>query len=99
MDGARRTLLIVTGALLSIGTVMVYSASFVLAEKSRGTPTFYLERHAIYLVCGCIALAIASVYDYHRLARHWKWFILAALLLLGAVFVPRLSACINGSRR
>ncbi len=99
MDGARRTLLIVTGALLAIGQVMVYSASFVMSEKSKGTPTYYLEHHAIYLIAGCVALAIASVYDYHRLARHWKWFILAALLLLVAVFVPGLSACINGSRR
>ena len=88
MDGARRTLLIVTGALLSIGMVMVYSASFVMSEKSKGTPTYYLEHHAIYLVLGCIALAVSSVYDYHRLARHWKWFIAAALLLLIAVFVP-----------
>ena len=56
MDSARRTLLIVTGALLSIGMVMVYSASFVLAEKSKDNPTYFLEHHAIYLVLGCIAL-------------------------------------------
>jgi cell division protein FtsW len=99
MDGARRTLLVVTGALLSIGMVMVYSASFVMSEKTKGTPTYYLEHHAMYLVLGCVALAISSVYDYHRLARHWKWFILAALVLLGVVFVPGVSACLNGSRR
>src|SRR6185295_19291364 len=99
MDGARRTILIVTAALLAVGMVMVYSASFVLAEKSRGTPTFFLERHAIYLAAGCVAMAVGSLYDYHRLARHWKWFILAALLLLGAVLVPGLSARINGARR
>ncbi|MEI6232754.1 MAG: putative lipid II flippase FtsW [Planctomycetota bacterium] len=99
MDGARRTLLIVTGALLSIGMVMVYSSSFVMAEKSKGTPTYYLEHHAIYLILGCIALAVSSIYDYHRLARHWKWFILTALVLLAAVFIPGVGACINGSRR
>jgi cell division protein FtsW len=99
MDGARRTLLIVTGALLSTGMVMVYSASFVLADKSRGTPTFFLERHAIYLLAGCFAMAVCSLFDYHRLARHWKWFIGAALLLMAAVLVPGLSARINGARR
>ena len=99
MDSARRTILIVTGALLAVGMVMVYSASFVMAEKSRGTPTFFLERHAIYLVAGCVALTVGSMYDYHRLARHWKWFILAALLLLGTVLVPGLSARLNGARR
>lgn len=99
MDGARRTLLVVTGALLSIGMVMVYSATFVMADKFNGTPTYYLQRHAMYLAAGCVALAIGSVYDYHRLARHWKWFILAALVLLGTVYVPGLSMCINGSKR
>ena len=59
MDGARRTLLIVTGTLLSLGVVMVYSASFVFAEKKFGTPTYFLQRHAIYLVRpdGYVALA------------------------------------------
>ena len=99
MDGARRTLLVVTGALLSIGMVMVYSATFVMADKFNGSPTYYLQRHAMYLAAGCVALAVSSVYDYHRLARHWKWFILAALVLLGTVYVPGLSMCINGSKR
>ena len=99
MDGARRTLLIVTGALLSIGMVMVYSASFVLADKSKDNPTYFLEHHAVYLVLGCVALAVTSVTDYHRLARHWKWFIGAALLLLAAVLVPGLSIRLNGARR
>jgi hypothetical protein len=25
-------------------------------------------------------MAVGSLYDYHRLARHWKWFILAAFV-------------------
>src|SRR5436190_11431354 len=99
MDGARRTLLIVTASLLAVGVVMVYSASFVLAEKSRENATFFLERHAIYLVLGCIALAVTSLCDYHRVARNWKWFIAAAVVLLAAVLVPGFSARINGARR
>ena len=99
MDAARRTILVVVGAMLSIGMVMVYSATFVYAEKSRSVPTYFLERHAIYLACGCVALAVSSVCDYHRVARWWKWFIALALILLAAVLVPGLSACINGARR
>jgi cell division protein FtsW len=99
MDRARRIILVVVGAMLAIGTVMVYSATFVYAEKSRAVPTFFLERHAIYVACGCVALAVSSICDYHRVARWWKWSIALALLLLAAVLVPGLSVCINGARR
>ena len=46
-----------------------------------------------------MALAVSSVCDYHRVARWWKWSIALALVLLAAVLVPGLSACINGARR
>ncbi|HEY3321182.1 MAG TPA: putative lipid II flippase FtsW [Planctomycetota bacterium] len=99
MDNARRTLLIVTGTLLSLGLVMVYSASFVYAERKFGSPTYFLQRHAIYLLAGCMALAVTSLLDYHRLARHWKWFIVLAVIVLAGVLVPGVGARINGARR
>jgi len=99
MDSLRRTILLVTGALLALGLVMVYSASFVMAEKRYGVPTYFLQRHAIYLLAGCLALAVISVCDYHRLARYWRWYVVAAVLLLGVVLVPGLGARINGARR
>lgn len=99
MDSARRTLLIVTGALLSLGLVMVYSASFVVAEKKFGSPTYFLQRHAVYLLAGCMALAVMSLLDYHRLARHWRWFIGLALVLLAAVLIPGVGTKLNGARR
>ncbi|MGD0091988.1 MAG: putative lipid II flippase FtsW [Planctomycetota bacterium] len=99
MDSARRNILLITGALLSLGLVMVYSASFVMAEKKFGSPTHFLERHAVYFLAGCLALAVTSVWDYHRLARHWHWYIGLAVVLLGTVLVPGLGAVINGARR
>ena len=78
---------------------MVYSASFVVAEKNYGSPTYFLQRHAIYLLAGCMALAVTSLLDYHSLARHWKWFIGFALLLLAAVLIPHVGVRINGARR
>ena len=99
MESARRNILILTGALLALGTVMVYSASFVVARQRFGSATFFLERHGVYLLAGCLALAIGSLWDYHRLARHWKWLLLTALLLLAAVLVPGVGERINGARR
>jgi cell division protein FtsW len=99
MDRARRTILIVTGALLALGMVMIYSASFVVAEKKYNCPTYFLQRHAIYLLAGCLALAVTSLLDYHKLTRYWKWFIVAAVVLLVAVLLPALGAKLNGARR
>lgn len=99
MEAARRNILMLTGVLLALGMVMVYSASFVAAEKKFGDPTFFLERHGIYLLAGCMALAVGSLWDYHRLARHWKWILAAAFLLLAAVLIPGVGERINGARR
>lgn len=99
MDSSRRTLLIVTAALLMLGLIMVYSASFVFAEKRFGSPTYFLQRHAVYLLAGCLALAVTSLWDYHGLARHWRWILAAALLALAAVLVPGLGQVHNGARR
>jgi cell division protein FtsW len=99
MEAQRKLILMLTGLLLSLGLVMVYSASFVVAERKFDTPTFFLERHGIYLLLGCIALAVASLWDYHSLARQWRWFLLIALALLLAVLIPGVGERINGARR
>lgn len=99
MDRARRNLLMVTGALLAVGLVMVYSASFVVAAKTNHDPMFFLKRQAVYLLAGCFALAVTSLWDYHRLARYWKWCIGASIFLLLAVLVPGLGNVSHGARR
>jgi cell division protein FtsW len=99
MDSVRRSLLMTTGALVAFGLVMVYSASFVVAERRFGSPTYFLERHAIYLLAGCFALAVTSLFDYHRLARYWKWFLAIAFVLLAVVLIPGVGTKLNGARR
>jgi cell division protein FtsW len=99
MEYARRNLLVITGVLLGVGVVMVYSASFVVAARRFGSPTFFLERHCIYVLAGCMALAVASLLDYHRLAREWRWLLVFALALLVFVLIPGLGQRYNGARR
>ena len=99
MESARRNLLLLTGTLMALGLVMVYSASFVFAQRKFGSATFLLERHCIYLLAGCLALAVGALLDYHRLARQWQWLLAAALLLLAAVLVPGVGERLNGARR
>jgi cell division protein FtsW len=79
--------------------VMVYSASFVVGAERFGSPVFFLQRHCIYLLAGCLALALASLWDYHDLAKRWPWLLGAAAVLLLGVLVPGLGDRINGAQR
>jgi cell division protein FtsW len=99
METARRNLFMLTGCLLALGTVMVYSASFVYAERRFGAATFFLERHCIYVLLGCAALFTGCLCDYHWLARRWQWLFPIAGVLLAAVLIPGVGATFNGARR
>jgi cell division protein FtsW len=93
------TLIVAVAALLSIGLVMVASASMPVAERL-GVGTFYFAiRQAIYLALG-LALALLvlrvrmAVWERGSLAC-----ILFAILLLLAVLVPGVGIEVNGSTR
>lgn len=99
LENYRRMLLILTGALLCLGLVMVHSAGMVTADQRFGSPNYFLIRHAIHLMLGCFTLAVLSVWDYHRLTKHWRWLLLAALILLILVLIPGIGTKLNGARR
>ncbi len=89
-------------SLLSIGLVMVYSASVATAEASKFTgfwSEYYLLRHGLYIFIGIAAGAIAfqlSLHDWQKLAPYL--FALGALLLV-LVLIPGIGREVNGSRR
>ena len=88
--------------LLSLGLVMVYSASIAMSEAEKMTGYrmhYYLMRHAIFLVIGVIAACAAfqiPIALWQRLAL--PLFILGGLLLV-LVLIPGIGREVNGSRR
>ena len=88
--------------LLSLGLVMVYSASIAMseAEKLSGYRMhYYLMRHSIFLVLGIVAAFISfqiPVALWQRLAL--PLFVLGGLLLV-LVLIPGIGREVNGSRR
>ncbi len=89
-------------SLLSIGLVMVYSASVATAEASKLTgfwSEYYLLRHGLYILIGIAAGAIAfqlSLDDWQKLA---PYLFLLGVLLLVLVLIPGIGREVNGSRR
>ena len=80
------------------GTVMVYSASAVLAQKNYGTQYYFLLRQGAWAAIGLVAMAVAIRIDY----RHYKRPVVlipllgvTSLLLFAVLFFP----AVNGTHR
>ncbi|MDB5080763.1 MAG: Cell division protein FtsW [Chloroflexi bacterium] len=94
-------LLAIIGSLLVLGTVMVYSSSFVTAEYYGQSPSFYLFRHMLWLVVGFVGCSIATVVDYHKLRNFSTGLMIIAMGLLLAVLVlpPQFAPARNDAKR
>lgn len=90
-------LLIVVGVLLTLGLLMIYSASAVVAESRHGDAAYFVKRQALWAVLGVAALAAGSWIDYHRWRRLVVPLTLGVMLLLVTVLVA--GWAVNGSRR
>jgi cell division protein FtsW len=88
--------------LLSLGLVMVYSASISIAEAGRGTngyPAYFFVRHGIYLGVGLLAGLIAFQIPVQLWQKYSFHLFLLGVLLLVLVLIPGIGHEVNGSQR
>jgi cell division protein FtsW len=85
--------------LLSIGVVMVYSASAIMAADRFQDPYFFLKKQLFWAALGGLALWAALRMDYRKLERFTVPLLIVAGVLLVAVLIPPLGQAINGTRR
>jgi cell division protein FtsW len=91
-------LLFIVAALLSIGLLMVFSASPTMAMRL-GDSYYYLKRHIAALLFGCLALYAGFKIDYNIL-KDWSLYIISvSLLLLLIVLIPGAGIGISGASR
>jgi cell division protein FtsW len=86
-------------ALVSIGVVMVYSASAIVAADRFHDPHFFLKKQLGWAVLGMACLWGAMVVDYRRLEALVAPLLVASLALLVLVLLPPFGQAINGTRR
>jgi cell division protein FtsW len=93
-----KAMLAIVLGLALFGTVMVYSASAILAEKNYGSQFYFLLRQGVWLIAGLLAMAVAMRVDY----RYYKRPAVVAsllgvtlVLLVAVLFFP----AINGTHR
>lgn len=83
--------------LFIIGTVNIFSASFVESGQTMHDGYYYLKRHLMMFGIGMIAMTLMSRIDYHRLKRLITLLMLLTIGLLVAVHTNGI--IINGAKR
>src|SRR2546422_2226308 len=85
--------------LLSVGVVMVYSASAIVAADRFHDPYFFLKKQVFWALLGAGCLWMAIRFDYHRLEGFVLPLLIFAGVLLVLVLISPLGQAINGTRR
>ena len=92
--------LLITAALVLFGCVMIYSASFVFAQKHHDTSTYFIIRHVVFLM---MAVAFTFVVVKFCTPRFWYDFSYIfygiSIVLLLLVLTPLGTDLNSGARR
>jgi len=99
MRNNRRTVFIITLALLMIGVVMIYSSSAIYAYEKFNDSTFFITRHLIFLLLGFIAMISAMSVNLESLRGISKALLLLSIFLLMLVLLPGIGISVGGARR
>jgi len=94
-----RVLLMAVMSLVSLGLVMVYSASAITAQQRLGDGFYYLKRQAMAAGLGLFAMTLALRIGYRRFARLVYPLLVCALALMAAVLLPGVGTTVGGARR
>jgi cell division protein FtsW len=86
-------------ALVSVGVVMVYSASAIVAADRFHDPFFFLKKQLFWAIAGFACLWAAMRIDYRRLEVVVTPLLILSFALLVLVLVPPFGQEINGTRR
>lgn len=91
-------LLVAVIAMAVIGIVMLFSTG-AFAQDAHGDPVYFVKRQILWLVIGFVACCVAAAVDYHWWQKTWKYWFVAAFVLLALCYVPHFCHKINGARR
>lgn len=83
--------------LLILGTINVFSSSFIIAEAEFETPYFFLKRHIANIIIGFVVFAICFRVDYHRWRKLMPFILIVTIIALILVLI--IGPPVNGARR
>lgn len=99
MQSIRKSIFVVTFALLMFGAVMIYSASAFYAYEKFGDSLFFLKKHLLFLLLGFTLMLFVMSVDISRIRNSSKALALLSIFLLSLVLVPQIGFLVAGARR
>ena len=91
--------LVLTLLLVSVGVLMMFSASYARSYYDTGNSAFYFSRQAVYAVMGIIAMLVVGRLNYFIWYRLAVPILAVSVLLLGLILIPRVGVTHNGATR
>ena len=98
-QGIDHTLIICFAALLSIGMIMITSATLDYALDQKSNPYYFITKHLIYLSMGIVLSVIISKIKLSFYYDYGKYFLLLSFIISLVIFIPGLGKEINGAKR
>ncbi len=92
-------LLITVLILTTVGFIMIFSASAILAQQRYGDNLFFLKRQLIFGLLGLFMMFVLSKFDYRGLRPLAYPLLFASFFLLILVYVPGIGYRVGGARR
>lgn len=85
--------------LLSIGVIMVYSASQVTAYEKMDDTFYYLKKQVVWALIGIFSMLFIMKIDYWKYKKYAKPFLIVAFTLLVMVLLPGIGRTVKGAQR
>lgn len=92
-------MLIPAGALLALGVLFVYSASFAVAEHRYGNPYHFVLRQGVWILLGILLFALVQRIPMEIWRRRAPLLFLFSLILLLLLYLPGLGSSSHGAHR
>lgn len=89
----------VVGILVSIGVLMIFSASSATAYATHHDSAYYLKRQLLWLLVALVCAFGAYRFDYRRLKKFAPLGLFLSILALLTVLVPHVGVIAGGARR
>lgn len=97
--GPDKILLITTLILVTVGTVMIYSSSSILAAERFKDGQFFLKKQLIFVVLGLALMLVMMKVPYERLRLCAYPGVILSLFLLALVLIPHVGVKVGGAKR
>ncbi len=94
-----RWLWIPATVLVVLGLLMVLNTTYFMSAQSSGSPFLYFKRQLVNIALGTVALVVLSSFSLRGLRRLAVPMMLAAVIMMAALWVPGLGLVRGGARR